>query len=190
MLASKKSLAPRHSTRNPQRSTKVPLFSVIHIVESPTAGKNNVRRTPVLETRRRSCDSHSEKNSPIRDVLYQDAELNGIKHKCINAILKHLLAGHQGQPCPAGDRPIVSPSKTIASSPVKRRIASGTVPDETRPACIDLVGQAPKMTKPCRSLIPLPDKQSLIIVFRKNWAAGEWAWFTAPRTPGSTAASP
>jgi hypothetical protein len=35
-------LVPRHSTRNPQRSTKVPLFSVINIVESPTAGKNNV----------------------------------------------------------------------------------------------------------------------------------------------------
>ena len=73
-----------------------------------------------------------------KDVsFYEDAELNGIKHKCINAILKHLLAGHQGQPCPAGDRPIVSPSKTITSSLVKRRIAPGTVPDAPA-ACIDL----------------------------------------------------
>src|SRR5271155_1051206 len=74
--------------------------------------------------------------------FYEDAELNGIKHKSINAILKHLLAGHQGQPCPAGDRPIVSPSK-ITSSLVKRRIAPGPVPDETPPAYIDLSWAGP-----------------------------------------------
>jgi hypothetical protein len=46
-----------------------------------------------------------------RDVsFYEDAELNGEKHKCINAVLKHLLVGHEGKPCPAGDRPIVSPN--------------------------------------------------------------------------------
>jgi hypothetical protein len=27
-------------------------------------------------------------------------------------VLKHLLAGHGGQPCPAGDRPIVRLDKT------------------------------------------------------------------------------
>ena len=44
-----------------------------------------------------------------RDVsFYEDAELNGEKHKSINAVLKHLLVGHEGKPCPAGDRPIVS----------------------------------------------------------------------------------
>ncbi len=44
-----------------------------------------------------------------RDVsFYEDAELNGAKHKSINAVLKHLLVGHEGKPCPAGDRPIVS----------------------------------------------------------------------------------
>jgi hypothetical protein len=46
-----------------------------------------------------------------RDVsFYEDAELNGEKHKSVNAVLKHLLVGHQGKPCPAGDRPIVSPA--------------------------------------------------------------------------------
>ena len=45
-----------------------------------------------------------------RDVsFYEDAELNGEKYKSVNAVLKHLLVGHQGKPCPAGDRPIVSP---------------------------------------------------------------------------------
>jgi hypothetical protein len=44
-----------------------------------------------------------------RDVsFYEDAELNHEKHKSINALLKHLLAGHDGKPCPAGKRPIVS----------------------------------------------------------------------------------
>ena len=44
-----------------------------------------------------------------RDVsFYEDAELNHEKHKTINALLKHLLVGHEGKPCPAGDRPIVS----------------------------------------------------------------------------------
>jgi len=44
-----------------------------------------------------------------RDVsFYEDAELNGEKHKSINAVLKHLLVGHEGKPCPAGERPIVS----------------------------------------------------------------------------------
>jgi hypothetical protein len=40
--------------------------------------------------------------------FYEDAELNGERHKSINAMIKHLLVGHAGKPCPAGDRPIVS----------------------------------------------------------------------------------
>jgi hypothetical protein len=39
--------------------------------------------------------------------FYEDAELNGERHKSINAVIKHLLVGHEGKPCPAGDRPIV-----------------------------------------------------------------------------------
>lgn len=45
-----------------------------------------------------------------KDVsFYEDAELNGEKHKSINSVIKHLLVGHEGKPCPSGDRPIVSP---------------------------------------------------------------------------------
>jgi hypothetical protein len=45
-----------------------------------------------------------------RDLsFYEDAELNSQKFKCINAVLRHLLIGHEGKPCPAGDRPIVIP---------------------------------------------------------------------------------
>jgi hypothetical protein len=44
-----------------------------------------------------------------KDVsFHEDAELNNEKYKSINAMLKHLLVGHEGKPCPAGDRPIVS----------------------------------------------------------------------------------
>jgi hypothetical protein len=44
-----------------------------------------------------------------RDVsFYEDAELNGEKYKRINALIRHLLVGHDGKPCPAGDRPIIS----------------------------------------------------------------------------------
>jgi hypothetical protein len=44
-----------------------------------------------------------------KDVSFrEDAELNDEKYKSINAVLKHLLVGHEGKPCPAGDRPIVS----------------------------------------------------------------------------------
>jgi hypothetical protein len=47
-----------------------------------------------------------------RDLsFYEDAELSLEKRKSINAVLKHLLVGHQGQPCPEGHRPIVEPTK-------------------------------------------------------------------------------
>jgi hypothetical protein len=46
-----------------------------------------------------------------RDVsFYEDAELNRRKRESLNAVLKHLLVGHDGKPCPAGDRPIVRPA--------------------------------------------------------------------------------
>jgi hypothetical protein len=43
-----------------------------------------------------------------RDLnFFEDADLNGQKYDSITALIKHLLAGHAGQPCPAGSRPIV-----------------------------------------------------------------------------------
>jgi hypothetical protein len=48
----------------------------------------------------------------LRDVsFYEDAELNREKDKSVNAVLRHLLVGHDGKPCPAGDRPIVRPAQ-------------------------------------------------------------------------------
>jgi hypothetical protein len=43
-----------------------------------------------------------------RDLsIHEDAELSRESHRRINALIKHLLVGHDGSPCPAGDRPIV-----------------------------------------------------------------------------------
>lgn len=46
-----------------------------------------------------------------RDLsFFEDAELNREKHAWLQGVLKHLLVGHQGQPCPASERPIVRPA--------------------------------------------------------------------------------
>lgn len=43
--------------------------------------------------------------------FYEDAQLTRGEHKKIDELVKHLLAGHGGKPCPAGDRPIVCEPK-------------------------------------------------------------------------------
>jgi hypothetical protein len=44
-----------------------------------------------------------------RDISFEeDAELSRVACRRTDALLKHLLVGHDGKPCPAGDRPIVS----------------------------------------------------------------------------------
>ena len=43
-----------------------------------------------------------------RDVsIYEDAELCREAHQKIYALIRHLLIGHDGRACPAGERPIV-----------------------------------------------------------------------------------
>lgn len=59
-----------------------------------------------------------------RDIsFYEDAELTRLKHASINKVVKHLLVGHNGQPCPSGERPIVSPAAGVA--PKARSAVSG-----------------------------------------------------------------
>jgi len=49
-----------------------------------------------------------------RDISFlEDAELNREKRKCLHAVLKHLLVGHDGQPCPAGSRPVVTSTRSM-----------------------------------------------------------------------------
>jgi hypothetical protein len=43
-----------------------------------------------------------------KDVsLYEDSEIACDQRAKIDAFISHLLAGHDGQPCPCGDRPII-----------------------------------------------------------------------------------
>jgi hypothetical protein len=44
----------------------------------------------------------------LRDVWFQeDLRLSRDEHAQLDRVIKHLLVGHEGQPCPAGGRPIV-----------------------------------------------------------------------------------
>ena len=65
-----------------------------------------------------------------RDVsIYEDAELCGEWHRRIYALIKHLLVGHDGHTCPAGDRPIVRPSKLALQLPRRTRFSLATIPE-------------------------------------------------------------
>ena len=65
-----------------------------------------------------------------RDLsFHEDVELSRDEHRKIDALLKHLLSGHDGHPCPAGDRPIigiVTPTKQhlVENRPATRAFRS------------------------------------------------------------------
>ena len=40
--------------------------------------------------------------------LYEDSEMCTDQRRKIDAFISHLLAGHDGKPCPRGERPIVA----------------------------------------------------------------------------------
>jgi len=48
-----------------------------------------------------------------RDVsIHEDARLSREGQQKVQELIKHLLVGHGGEPCPAGDRPIVRAKAT------------------------------------------------------------------------------
>jgi hypothetical protein len=81
-----------------------------------------------LPQRERMCEEHDRLRADAlaafaeakrirrgRDISFEeDAQLTREAYRRTDALLKHLLVGHDGEPCPAGDRPIVSitPSKS------------------------------------------------------------------------------
>ncbi len=62
---------------------------------------------------------HSARQARRSRVLsfHEDVELTRDEHQKIDALLKHLLAGHEGHPCPAGDRPIIGIVRPAATAP-------------------------------------------------------------------------
>ena len=64
-----------------------------------------------------------------RDLSFQeDVELSRDEHRKIDDLLKHLLSGHDGLPCPAGDRPIIG----IVPTAKRPLIKSGPSPRSFR----------------------------------------------------------
>jgi hypothetical protein len=62
-----------------------------------------------------------------RDVsFYEDAELSRGGHRRIDALVKHLLVGHDGEPCPDGERPIIRVT-TSAGMKTSRENLSATI---------------------------------------------------------------
>jgi hypothetical protein len=56
----------------------------------------------------------ARKTRRTRDLsFHEDVELTRDEHEKIDALLKHLLAGHEGLPCPAGERPIIGISRPM-----------------------------------------------------------------------------
>jgi hypothetical protein len=98
--------------RNPHTGTKVPLSNRRTRVESRAVA----RPVPYMceELKALKCEAGAVLRRlriirRSRDLsFYEDAELTRLKHASINKVVKHLLVGHDGKPCPSGERPIVS----------------------------------------------------------------------------------
>lgn len=80
---------------------------------------------PELDRFRREAAAallEAKRTRRTRDVsIFEDAELSRESHRRIDALIKHLLAGHDGAPCPAGDRPIVKRAMANDESRLARK---------------------------------------------------------------------
>jgi hypothetical protein len=129
----------RNTLRGPRAtgcSTKVPLCGLVTRIKMRAMGSkvvceehNRLRDeavAAVLEARRIRWNSDLS--------FYQDSELSHDQHRKIDALLKHLLVGHEGQPCPGGDRPIVA-SAPLARTAFAPRRQSIQPHDEPQSKC-------------------------------------------------------
>jgi hypothetical protein len=70
---------------------------------------------PELERLREHAASTFQEARKIRhsrDVsVFEDHQMCREGRRTIYALIKHLLVGHEGSACPAGDRPIVGPNR-------------------------------------------------------------------------------
>jgi hypothetical protein len=65
---------------------------------------------------RAACAAISEARRTRRnkDVsIHEDVLLSREEHEKLYLVIKHLLVGHEGEPCPAGERPIISVMKPL-----------------------------------------------------------------------------
>ncbi len=96
--------------------TEVPLPAAVWSVKSRHMAKT--ANCEELEQFRREAAAallEAKKVRRTKDLTFlEDAELSRESRRRIDALIKHLLAGHDGSPCPAGDRPIVKSRATNA----------------------------------------------------------------------------
>ena len=69
-----------------------------------------------------------------KDMSFQeDVKLSREEHARLYSVIKHLLVGHEGEPCPAGGRPIVNEIKPWEPSGwvkhAKPRNSRGVLPE-------------------------------------------------------------
>ena len=63
-----------------------------------------------------------------RDVsIHEDYRLARELRSKIDALILHLLSGHESSPCPSGERPIISPAQAL------RGVANPSLPHWIRP---------------------------------------------------------
>jgi hypothetical protein len=90
-------------------STKVPLRGFSSAIELPAVGQ--IKQCELLDRLKREAVEAILAAKRIRwskDVsLYEDSEIAQDQRRRIDAFIAHLLAGHEGKPCPCGDRPII-----------------------------------------------------------------------------------
>lgn len=83
----------------------------------PTPG--TLQRSTAMTTKPK-CEELQRLRSEAKTALLQakrvnrfghltDAELQEEARRKVDAMIQHLLVGHDGKPCPSGDRPIVKP---------------------------------------------------------------------------------
>ena len=98
-----------HQSRPKAHSTEVPLRDFRVPIELPPVTPNH--HCEMLERLKREAVEailSAKKISWAKDVsLYEDGEITRDQRRRIDAFISHLLAGHDGKPCPCGDRPII-----------------------------------------------------------------------------------
>lgn len=95
------------------RSTSVPLRRLHGTVQfRAMAAKTHCEALDQILQEADSTFREAREIRRSRDLsFYEDGELTRGEHRKIDNLVKHLLAGHDGKPCPAGDRPIVGEQK-------------------------------------------------------------------------------
>jgi len=72
------------------------------------APKAHCEELELIRSEAEAALSEARRIRRTRDLsIHEDAQLSREGHRRIQELIKHLLVGHDGHPCPAGDRPIV-----------------------------------------------------------------------------------